>query len=1133
MLIREDKKVILRKKILSMRITEVLILGSLPRRIICSVLIIAITMSLMVGLVPENAYALEIKAQTISAGGSHTAAIKTDGSLWTWGRNEYGQLGDGTIFTDKNTPVKVMDQVAEVSVGTSHSAAIKTDGSLWTWGYNNDGQLGDGTKIDRNTPSKVMDQVVTVGVGGSTTAVIKTDRSLWTWGWNYSGQLGDGTRTNRAIPAKVMDNVTAVNTSITCMAAIKTDGSLWTWGLNKYGGLGDGTTIDRYSPVKIMDNVAEVSVGFHTAVIKTDGSLWTWGWNGYGQLGDGTTLDSSNPVKVMENVAAVSSSGYHTAVIKTDGSLWTWGYNEFGQLGDGTTTNKTKPVKIMENVAAVSANVYNTTIVKTDGSLWTWGSNGGKVKEGTWTESHIPIKILENVAVSQGSIPSDFYDLTVNNLVKNKAFSIFINPVSEDGYKVWEFNYKDDLNMTEKEYKNYVYLSSVGAALVEVGVDLSDYDFIDMFGNNNQREYLKDAITSLLIPTEEETKTIIQKKLESLAENQEYSNNRISITNDLVDIYKELKGNDFNYVKFCEDVGGEVTDKGLSIGLSAVNDTITELITLKTIADTYDIIGENYEEFINNLSAGNITTQDKDLIVELSKEIIEKNKKNTKDQIISATLKALADNTFKESMKLLITNIVSSGPEKISSLAASIALTLIKIGVSGHIEAANSWLAFAGMNSIQKLAAKEYEILLDQAQNEKMTIPTTLQSNLKNAALVYTMSSIKCRDLLLTTVEKTQIIPNEAKIEPLKYQLGIRNDLAYKVFETWKNARIENGSGVINFQDANLEAAVRETIKKPSGEITDADVKVITSLNAYNKNISNLEGIQYFSGLEELELSSNQISNISVLSGLTSLKHLYLGNNQIRDISPLSGLTSLKELFLQANQISNISALRGLTGLEVLYLFGNKISDISVLRGLTGLKELSLAGNNISDYSPVADYYLSHRDKDFLDTNAPNAPIVNFVDDNDKSVTGKTETLATIYVKKGSTVVGTSKVNTNGIFTVTIPVQKAGTTLSVTSKDFAGNVSKATTVIVKDKTPPAMPTVNTIRSSTKSVTGGAEAGSLVVVKRGSNILKSAYAKSNGSFTLTIPAQKKGTVLYLTAKDKAGNTSAAREVVVAK
>jgi hypothetical protein len=167
------------------------------------------------------------------------------------------------------------------------------------------------------------------------------------------------------------------------------------------------------------------------------------------------------------------------------------------------------------------------------------------------------------------------------------------------------------------------------------------------------------------------------------------------------------------------------------------------------------------------------------------------------------------------------------------------------------------------------------------------------------------------------------------------------------------------------------------------------------------------------------------------------------------------------------------------------------------------------------------------------DTMAPNAPFVNPVGNNVKAVTGKAEAKSTVIVRKGTAVIGYSTAKTDGSFSVTIPVQKTGTVLTVTAKDEAGNESKAIKTTVKDKTPPSAPTVNTVKSTSKKVTGKAEAGATIVVKKGSTVLGSSVVKSDGSYAVTITLQKANTVLYVTAKDKAGNVSRATKVTVKK
>jgi len=310
----------------------------------------------------------------VSAGFVHTVAIKTDGTLWAWGRNEYGQLGDGTggggygdHYVNKNpTQIGNDSNWASVSSSYCHTVAIKTDGTLWAWGANWHGQLGDGTdggyaadeSGNKNIPTKIGtdNNWATVSAGEYHTVAIKKDGTLWAWGYNRWGQLGDGTsgyNSDKNIPTKIGtdNNWASVSVGGYNTVAIKTDGTLWAWGANEFGQLGDGSggggdgdhSGDKNIPTKIGtdNNWASVLTGSYTVAIKTNGSLWAWG-----KLEDTTTNVNPTQIGTDTNWAFVSNGYSHSVAIKTDGSLWVWGGNYEGQLGLVDNDYREEPTQV-------------------------------------------------------------------------------------------------------------------------------------------------------------------------------------------------------------------------------------------------------------------------------------------------------------------------------------------------------------------------------------------------------------------------------------------------------------------------------------------------------------------------------------------------------------------------------------------------------------------------------------------------------------------------------------------------------------------------------------------------------------------------------------------------------------------
>ncbi|MBI2319416.1 MAG: hypothetical protein HYU75_21060 [Betaproteobacteria bacterium] len=325
---------------------------------------------------------MAVTAQVV-AGSFHSVALRTDGSLWAWGINSEGELGDGTA-TDRHAPVLIGTGFVSVAAGFYHTVAIKSDGSLWAWGYNYYGQLGNGTTTNQLSPVLVGSGFSAAAAGQNHTVALKADGSLWTWGDNGFGQLGDGTTANRSTPQQIGTGYSAVAAGYSHTVAVKADGSLWAWGHNGYGQLGDGSTNSGAAPVAIGTGFASVAAGsFHTLALKTDGTLWAWGYNADGELGDGTTTNRLSPVQIGAGYSSVVSGNFQSFAFKADGSLWAWGTNQYGQLGDGTTTSRVGPVQIGAGYTALASGLGHAAALRSDGGLWAWGwNNYGQLGDG-------------------------------------------------------------------------------------------------------------------------------------------------------------------------------------------------------------------------------------------------------------------------------------------------------------------------------------------------------------------------------------------------------------------------------------------------------------------------------------------------------------------------------------------------------------------------------------------------------------------------------------------------------------------------------------------------------------------------------------------------------------------------------
>jgi alpha-tubulin suppressor-like RCC1 family protein len=370
---------------------------------------------------------------SIWGGARGTVILKSDGTVWTWGANYYGKLGLGDTNPVRSAaPVEVhgpgnisyLNSITAIMGCEMHNLALKADGTLWAWGQNAYGQLGNGATNDSYLPVQVgllatppLTTVTKLGGRPYFTLAVKADGTLWAWGMNRYGQMGNGTvnpltgpqvtipvLVNNSSPGGPLNNPLQVTCGYQFGAALTTNGTVWTWGSGSHGELGNGTTGSSYTPAQVpgLTNITALSGGwFHLLALKSDGTVWAWGNNSNGELGDGTAVNRSSPVQVLNvsNIVTVSGGDSHSSALKADGTAWKWGLNDLGELGNGTTNATANPFPApiltdtfgapFTNLVRLSARDYHNIAVKADGSVWMWGANdqgqcGNGITNATW-----------------------------------------------------------------------------------------------------------------------------------------------------------------------------------------------------------------------------------------------------------------------------------------------------------------------------------------------------------------------------------------------------------------------------------------------------------------------------------------------------------------------------------------------------------------------------------------------------------------------------------------------------------------------------------------------------------------------------------------------------------------------------
>jgi alpha-tubulin suppressor-like RCC1 family protein len=350
----------------------------------------------------------EYKRVGLAAGIYHSLLAKSDGTVWSWGGNFEGQIGDGTT-NSAPTPARVtgLAGVIAVAAGYYHSLALKSDGTVWAWGRNLTGQLGDGTTTQRLGPVQTqgISSVAAVAGGGNHTYALKSDGTVWAWGSNSDGQLGDATTTDRYLPVQVqgLTSIVAIAAGERHGVALEADGTVWAWGSNAYGNLGDGTTTMHLVPFQVpsLSTITAIAAnGFHTSAVPGDGTLWSWGSGSFGELGN-NDQPMLWPVPIqavgLTGVAAAAAGTYHTIAILANGNLKAFGFGLFGQLGDGTNANRSIAVAVqgISSAVAIAASYDHTLAVLADETVWAWGHNlTYQLGDGTTTDRWTPVRII-------------------------------------------------------------------------------------------------------------------------------------------------------------------------------------------------------------------------------------------------------------------------------------------------------------------------------------------------------------------------------------------------------------------------------------------------------------------------------------------------------------------------------------------------------------------------------------------------------------------------------------------------------------------------------------------------------------------------------------------------------------------
>jgi alpha-tubulin suppressor-like RCC1 family protein len=349
----------------------------------------------------------------VAAGWDHNCALIDDGSVWCWGANDSGQLGNGST-TDTATPTRVVGldgKASSIAAGVRHTCAALLGGVVQCWGDNSQGQLGTAAPASSSTPLDVLrlnTGVIEISSGNLHSCAHLSDRSAKCWGSNDYAQLGDGAGTARPEPVDVIGlggAISDLDAGGGHGCAVINPGAVKCWGENSYGQTGFVLWgIPTWSPESVSG--LEVGVrsvdanGSSTCAVTDAGAVKCWGNNTFGQLGNGSNVSTSAPVDAFGlsgGTADVSLGMNHGCALSTAGGLRCWGVGTDGQLGSGSPTNSATPVEVLSlsaGVRSVAGGLAHTCAVTAAGRVKCWGrGSSGQLGNGSLTSSANPVDV--------------------------------------------------------------------------------------------------------------------------------------------------------------------------------------------------------------------------------------------------------------------------------------------------------------------------------------------------------------------------------------------------------------------------------------------------------------------------------------------------------------------------------------------------------------------------------------------------------------------------------------------------------------------------------------------------------------------------------------------------------------------